>query len=217
MWPYRNLVLGRGTSDCRCVHEPENRLYLGLSSTRRSLPASREQKAMNLVHHRVARLDVQLHTGTVCVPLCRPQRRVGPQKERFANGCRGASDPVPCEPSGEGRPFCALSCELAVVWPRAIAGWWRTRPRLLSTPLRRGPDGRRLATDDHAVVIAVGGTTVWRGSRLRFTPWGWRSPRTSGRSRRAATSPVALPTLPTIAPDIADAVKCLGRGRRRAR
>ena len=129
--------------------------------------------------------------------LCRPKGGLVHRKSGSPTAAAERQIPFPARPAAKDGPFCPLSCELAVVWPRATAGWWRTRPRLLSTPLRAGTGSssaghRRSRRGDSGSVTRQSGE-----EGLRPRP-GSRSPRTSGRSRRAVTNAVTIPTLPRL-------------------
>ena len=82
--PVTSLVLGRGTSDCRCEHEPQIQL------SPRSLPGGsvivnrRKEAAVQQIYDRVAGLDVHRDNVVACFRRLGPRGGVVFEKERFA-------------------------------------------------------------------------------------------------------------------------------------
>jgi hypothetical protein len=82
-------VQGRGTSNCRCEHEPQIRF------SPRSLPGEsvtdivRKETEMDQIHDQVAGLDVHRDSVTACFRRLGPKGGVLRQKAQFATTTAG--------------------------------------------------------------------------------------------------------------------------------
>jgi transposase len=88
--PVTKLVQGRGTSDCRCEHEPQNRLP-PRSLLGESIIDSLKEEQVDQIHDRVAGLDVHRDGVTACFRHLGPRGGVIRDKQQFTTTTAGLS------------------------------------------------------------------------------------------------------------------------------